>query len=92
MITTGDTAIEATTDAPVVAISMPSNGYFRNMKELYIVNDGAGDGFVSIDGVTWIRIPAQSSRQFRGLRCTDDIRIKRVAGGTDMTGVYIAIW
>ena len=88
----GETALATTTDAPVNAIVRPVNGFFKSMKNLMVVNEGAAAGFVTIDGETWIRVPAQETIILRSMLITATVQIKRPAGGTDMSGVFVSIW
>jgi hypothetical protein len=60
--------------------------------EVNLINEGAAPGFVTLDGGTsWCRVPAgPCSRTFsiRHLSGTANVKIKRVASGTDMSAVY----
>jgi hypothetical protein len=83
----GETAISTSSDAEVTVLTLTQGGY----TEVVITNEGTVAGFVSIDnGSTWMRLPAgPSSRTFsvRGmLRMV--VKVKRVASGSNLTGIW----
>jgi len=92
MFSSGEIASATTSNDPVDVIVRPENGFFRNMKYIQVTNEGTVAGFVTFDGVTWIRLPAQQTITMRGVRITSTVQIKRVAGGSDLSGVFVSIW
>lgn len=91
----GETALATVSDTAVDAIT--AGGRFNRVR---IVNEGSVSGFYSTDGgTTWQRLPAASI-------LTDDelgfpvapagitlgVKIKRVAGGPNLSGVYVSAW
>ena len=81
--TTDDTAVEV--------IAADADRVFRHLR---ITNTGGVAGFYSIDGgSTWEYLPSNTIM-------TDDwvtidnkaVKIKRVSGGADLSGVYASAW
>ena len=86
--TSGLTAIATTTDAAVTVIANEGNAIVH---EATIVNESAVVGFFSVDGgANWMRLPASSTTiiDLRHQPMTAVVQIKRVANGTDVTGVF----
>lgn len=84
----GTTALATSSDT---AITLIANTTGVPVREITIVNEGAVAGFVSWDGgTTWRRMPAgPSSRTFNFHHpVAAVVMAKRVAGGTDMTGLW----
>lgn len=87
MFSNGTTAI-ATTDDTAVSVFTSSSGYLVN--QLTVINEGGVAGFFSDDGgTTWARLPATSSVT---IKITPpkavDVKVKRVASGSNLSGVY----
>ena len=84
------TAAVATTNDDAVDLLANASGDF--LHEITIVNTGEAPGFGTIDGgATWHYLPAgPSSRTFdiRHAPRKAVVKVKRVPGGTNMTGVY----
>jgi hypothetical protein len=76
-------------DAEVACLAVPA-GYQLN--QLQILNNGA-QGFFSIDGgVTWQTLPASQQAPVDASAITGvNIYIKRIAGGTDLSGVWMVL-
>ena len=80
-----------TSDAPVEVIAAdPVNTYYH----LRIFNSGTVAGFYSFDGgTTWHYLPAASSLAHDGVKIANKaVQIKRVAGGSNVTGVFASLW
>lgn len=93
MFSSGETGLTTNSDTAVTAIAMPANGFFRNIKNAMITNEGGVAGFVSIDnGITWVRLPASTTIYMRSIITGGSIMIKRVSGGSDLSGVFVSIW
>lgn len=92
-VTSGETAKATTDDTAVEVIAAQSKGS-QPYRHCRIVNEGAVAGFYSIDGgTTWERLPASSYLTDDGVYIMNKaLQIKRVAGGSDLSGVYAAIW
>ena len=91
-ITSGLTAIATTSNTAVEVIAAQANaGPYRHCR---IVNGGAIAGFYSIDGgTTWERLPASTALTDDGVYIMNKaVQIKRIAGGTDLSGVFGSIW
>ncbi len=92
-VTSGLTAIATTsnTAVEVIAAKGPGSQPYRHCR---IVNGGAVAGFYSIDGgTTWERLPASTALTDDGVHIMNKaVQIKRVAGGSDLAGVFGAIW
>jgi len=78
------------------AVVLMSSAY---VSQITILNEGTAPGFFSIDGGSnWCRIPAGpvsitiGGRNERQQRDPLTIHVKRVAGGTDMSGLYAFGW
>ena len=82
------TAAKATTDDNPVDVLTTRRGD----KKLFVVNEGSAPGFIQIGADDdWRRIPAgPTSRHYDISNLTDAVTVKakRVAGGTNMSGVY----
>ena len=90
MISSGTTAIATSGDAPVIAVAIATEGT-QHFKNFTIINEGSAPGFFSIDGgLNWCRISAASARTLDNVSVFDfGVQVKRVPGGTDMSGVYV---
>lgn len=88
MIQSSGTTAIATTDDNAVAVLANANSDLAS--EITIIN-GAVDGFWSADGgATWMRLPANTSDTLNLRHCpiAAVVKIKRIAGGSNMTGVF----
>ena len=92
MISSGTTAI-ATTDDTAVAALVNATGSFQ---KITIVNEGTAAGFYSPDGGgTWPRLPAAPSGAatiitFEQPPGPVNVLVKRIASGTDLSGIYVS--
>jgi hypothetical protein len=88
MKTSGATAKATTADTAVELISATTTG--RPFTWLSIINEGSVAGFFSIDGgTTWARLPAGPSAVSIPVGVKSlAVQIKRVAGGTNLSGVW----
>lgn len=85
MVNSGLTAKVTSDDTAVVLLTW-TNGREMNCT---IINDGPVAGFFSDDaGTNWGRLPAGSSVTFRVLNGNASIQVKRIAGGSDLAGLY----
>jgi hypothetical protein len=82
-------------DAAVTAIAADPTAIWRNV---IITNTGAAAGFFSLDGgLSWHYLPAQINNIPGGVFLNNQvivncpIQIKRVPGGTDLSGVYVSM-
>ncbi len=97
MDTSGTAAKATTNNDPVVLITI-TNAHQRH--RVHIVNEGTAKGFWSPDGgTTWSYLPAGDGTAagagvvvMSGIKITGNIMIKRVADGTDLSGVYGTAW
>jgi len=80
--TSGDTAVDAIADGLVME------------RQLVLINEGSVAGFWSIDGgTTWSRLPANCAMKLdRNGAPFTGVKVKRVAGGSDLSGVYVSGW
>lgn len=85
MQTSGETAIATTNDAAVVLISADAA---KSTSRATIINDGGEPGFWSMDaGKTYARLPAGPCViNLEG--DIDEIRVKRVPSGANVTGLW----
>ena len=95
MPSNGITPVGTHGDAPATALAADPTSVWHN---LIITNTGASAGFFSIDGgATWHYLPAQVNSVPGGVFLNNQtivhqsIQIKRVAGGTDLSGVYVSL-
>ncbi len=89
--TSGVTAKATTANAAIEVIAATNAKIFRHVR---IVNEGAVAGFFSIDGGTnWERLPASAVVTDDGIFIKNmAIQIKRISGGSDLSGVFGAAW
>lgn len=95
MISSGTSALSTGSDSAVTAIAASDARIHR----VTFVNEGTVAGFGSPDaGITWVRIPAAAAAtspvgvtvDFREVpKKNSGILIKRVSGGSNMSGVYV---
>lgn len=90
---TNTTAASTNSDAVVTVVTGGKPAV--TIGALILINESAVAGFFTVDGVTWLRLPASSTvtLPFRlwggsGQTLKNGIQIKRIAGGTDLTGVW----
>jgi hypothetical protein len=90
-VTSGTVAKATTGDDPVELIAAQPNDVLHHVR---IINEGAAPGFYSIDGGnTWERLPAQASISDDDVIVSNTpIMIKRVSGGTDLSGIFASTW
>ena len=90
MRSSGTTAIATTTDSAVVAIT-PNDDHVED--HCQIINEGEAPGFMSFDGGTsWARMPGEYQHTFDDLNGRSGVQVKRVAGGTDLSDVFVFMW
>jgi hypothetical protein len=89
-ISSGVTAGTTTDDTAVEIIAADSTRDFRFFR---IINDGSVAGFYSIDsGTTWDYLPANCIiEDSEVLIQNKSIQVKRIAGGSDLSGVYVSM-
>lgn len=91
MICSGTTLLTTASDA---AVAVP-NILPGNYQQISVINTGAAPGFFAADGgandSSWVYVPASGSVTITGnlLVTAGGIKIKRIAGGTNMTGVQV---
>jgi len=87
----GVTALATTTDSAVEAIAADAVNVLHHVK---LVNEGAVAGHFSIDGgTTWGRLPSDSMFVLDGVKIANAaIQVKRVAGGANLSGVFVEAW
>jgi hypothetical protein len=91
-VSSGTTAIVTETDAAVTAVAASATNTYHHVR---IINESSAAGFYSLDGgTTWNRLPAGPvSIKDDDLKIVNKaIQIKRVPGGTDLSGVYVSAW
>lgn len=89
MVTSGIVAKATTDDTPVELIAAQSGRNFRNAR---IDRESTADGFLSFDGgESWMRFTL-SIIEVYGVAINGAVQMKRTAGGSNITGVYAAIW
>lgn len=85
--------VDTTDDDPVVLIagSAVTGGARGNA---IILNESAVPGFFSVDGgVVWARLAASYAVDLPGIGIeSNGIQIKRIPGGTNLTGVFALAW
>ena len=89
--TSGVTAKATTDDTAVEVIAATAEKIFRHAR---IINEGTVAGFWSIDGgTTWERLPASTALTDDGVFIKNKaIQVKRIAGGSDLSGIYASAW
>jgi hypothetical protein len=95
MISSGETAISTSGDTAVTALTNTAGSGRKPYVD--IINEGAAAGFYSIDsGGTYARLPAASAihldLKHNPLAEGTTIKVKRVASGTDLSGVYVSAY
>ena len=90
-LSSGETAKATTDDNPITLIDATDQ---ETIGHLTIINEGGVAGFFSVDGgETWLRLPANGARSLDGLQVFNQaIQAKRVAGGSNLSGVYADAW
>lgn len=87
MISSGITAITTASDTAVDVLTLSG----RNCRLL--ITNGAVAGFFSVDnGTTWAPLPASTTLTLYGLQIETKVQVKRIAGGSNLAGVYAAAW
>lgn len=96
MIPSGSTGTVTVGNAAVIVIAL--TGIVSGLKNIHVTNEGTAPGFLSVNGgVDWIRIAGGTATQpflltLYGIQFSGSVQIKRVAGGTDMSGIWINVW
>ncbi len=92
-ITSGTTAKATVSDTAVAVLS--STPGTNRVFEVTLINDNAVAGFYTLNGgdsvPIWARLPAGPcaiTLDLRGATVDLDLRVKRVASGTDLGGVW----
>lgn len=93
VLSSGEAAITTATDAPVTAIA---NGAQDDFIQVTAVNEGTVRGWVSVDnGNTWLYMPAAADATHPASRTIElsqpypvIVKFKRIAGGTNLSGLY----
>jgi hypothetical protein len=86
-LNSGTTAIATTDDSAIAVLDTGSVMVSR----VYVINEGAAPGFVSIDnGESWLRIPASGSRTIDISHSPRAVvvKVKRVASGANLGGIW----
>jgi len=91
-VTSGTTAKATTADTAVEVIA--TQGPARTFRHARLINEGAVAGFWSADGgSTWSRLPAATVITDDDIYIRDKaVQVKRVAGGSDLSGIWGEIW
>ncbi len=90
-VSSGTTAKATTSDTVVTLIAASGDAHPAMYENLDVINEGAAPGFVSVDGGSnWMRLPANGTLEKRRIKIDRRIAvtIKRIAGGTNLSGVY----
>ena len=93
MANSGETAYATVDDTAVPVTQILAGSY----GQISVINEGAAPGFYSLDGGvagSWERLPASGSVTLTPagrirLTGTNPVQIKRVTGGTNLSGVYV---
>lgn len=89
-LTSGTTAIATTSNTAVSAIAASELGRIQTVR---ISNEGVVVGWFSIDGGTTYHRLTLGVMQLDGLLVLNKaIMVKRVAGGTNLSDVYVDAW
>ena len=100
MYTSGTTAVTTSSDT-AVSVTLTgvdsAPGISGGIKHVRIVNEGAAAGFFSTDGGTnWARLPAQFVAEHEFANpfppANLNLKVKRIASGTNLSGVYVTAW
>lgn len=91
MKSSGEAAISTADDTAVTLISHATlSGIERHVK---ITNDSAVAGFWSTDnGISWNRLPASGVMTAYDLTSINSVKVKRIAAGSNLTGLYATAW
>lgn len=89
MISSGQTAITTSTDAPVAALVVPAATQARSV---CVINNGTVDGFFSLDGGTnYHFLPNKTSFTVSfDYFYVGTITVKRITGGSNLSGIYVS--
>jgi len=87
----GVTAKATTDNSAVEVIAADSTNNYYHFR---IFNSGSVAGFYSYDGgTTWHYLPTASSLLHNDVLISNQaVQIKRVADGSNVTGVYASVW
>ncbi len=84
-VSSGITAKITKTDEPIEVIAAQPGGIVA----VTIYNEGIASGFFSIDaGSTWHRLSGGNSISKDNINTKLAIQVKRIAGGTNLSGIY----
>lgn len=91
-LTSGTTAKSTASDAAITLVTVPSD---QKPTRLTITNEGDAPGFFAVDGgladASWERIEARLKMVDLQRSITGNVVFKRVAGGSNCTGLYAAL-
>jgi len=90
MLTSGETALASTSDIVVPTIDLRPTGAICS--HVRIVNEGSAPGFYRYDKGPWCRLPESSILSDDNVDVKQTIEVKRVAGGANLTGVFVQAW
>lgn len=94
MLDSGTTAIATSSDTAETVIANSSGVIIRH--GVTVINEGAVAGFFSINnGNNWFRLPAGPASvtlEIDKLPFAPVVKVKRIASGSDVTGVYAFAW
>lgn len=86
MLSTGTTEKHTTNDDAITLLEVGVPDLFH---QLFLINESAVPGFFSIDnGTTWCRFPDGAKAVTVDVDVNGNVLFKRVAGGTNVTGLY----
>jgi hypothetical protein len=91
--TSGLTAVATVSDTAVTALTDAGG----QVTQVTIINEGAVAGFFQVNGDggegDWCRLPAGPSavtNSYRNVMTSVSVKIKRIAGGSNLSGVYVS--
>jgi hypothetical protein len=92
MLTAGP--VSTTDDTPVDAIADTSAlGGRKYQRHIEVINHGDGDAFYSFnDGESWAFLPAGGSAVKDDVTIGGRVQVKRVAGQSNVTDLYVSLW
>lgn len=87
----GTTAKATTDDNPVELVPANASHTYYHCR---IFNSGTVPGFFSLDGgTTWHYLPAACSLRHDSVKVANQaVQIKRIVGGSNVTGVFASLW
>lgn len=80
-------------DNPVEALDLEPLGPRRDGRHVELLNTGSAPGEYSLDdGASWCHLPADFAVTKDGVTVGNKLLVRRLAGGANLSGVYLSAW